>query len=73
MATENSKLSDMLSEMYRERIKVTDTEKFAQLASKHGFEHISHKETGSFVVMDTESKKYFRVDSEKEFVEIEKP
>ncbi|MCD6275512.1 MAG: endonuclease [Thermoplasmata archaeon] len=68
------RLSNMLEEIAREKMDVSsEKNKLVEIAKKHGFEHIRTEKDSSFIVRDNENKKYFLVDSNREFKEIEKP
>ncbi len=68
------RLSEMLREISSDKITVSrDSQKFMDTVKKHGFEHVESRENGSFVVKSKDDEKYFLVDSNREFIEIEKP
>ena len=74
LKTENKKLAKMLEELSVEKVDVArDSEKFSAIVKKHGFERVRTDESGSFVVKDSDTQRYFLVESNREYSEIAKP
>ena len=72
MKTEKERISEIYDSISKESIDAR-SEKFPAMVKEHGFEHVRTENSGSFVLKDLQTQKYFRVSGRNEFAEIEKP
>jgi len=72
MENEKERISKMLERLSSESIDA-HSEKLPEIVREHGFEHIRTEESGSFIVRDKETQKYFRIHGNRKFEEIESP
>jgi len=66
------RIEKMFERLSEEKIDAT-SKRFPEIATEQGFEHVRTEESGSFILRDRETQKYFRVTPNREFEEIEKP
>ena len=72
MKSEKERISELFDRISKENIDMS-SEKFPAIVREHGFEPVHNDESGSFILKDIETQKYFRVRSGEDFEEIEKP
>ena len=72
MKAEKERITGIFDRVSKENINM-NSEKFPAIAKEYGFEHVRTEDTGSFILKDMETQKYFRVRSREEFEEIERP
>ncbi len=72
MKTEKERIAEIFDRASKESVDAS-SEKFPAIVKEHGFEHVRTENSGSFILKDLQTQKYFRVKGREEFEEIERP